>query len=100
MAKKKNYWYVLVLNNYGPVFVTNIPGRHTAEWKKDEAPLELSESYAKDIAWGLRLNGYSAFAVDNSYEMHYQPYRYEDGQFKWEWNEDAKKEGKVFFKED
>ena len=31
MAKKKTYYYVLVMTNYGPVFVTKVY-RKTAEW--------------------------------------------------------------------
>lgn len=89
MANKRNYWYVLVLTNYGPVFVTRIPTRTTAEWHKEEKPMELSEKYAKEVAWGLRLNEYLAYAVCNTYELGGQPFRYKEGQFKWQWDKEA-----------
>ena len=84
MAKKKeNYWYVLVLTNGGPVFVTGVGEGKTAFWKKDEIPRDFGESYAKDMAFGLMVNGYSAFAVCNRFPLESQPYRYSMGEFKW-----------------
>ena len=83
MAKKKTYYYVLVMTNYGPVFVTKVY-RKTAEWQKDKAPLELSKEWANDIALGLTLNGYPAFVVAQPWEVEMHPYRYEIGEFKWE----------------
>ena len=83
MAKKQNYWYVLVLTEGGPVFVTGTGEGKTAYWKKSENPKEFSESYAKDMAFGLMVNGYVAFAVCNRFELDNQPYRYNMGEFKW-----------------
>jgi len=88
MAKKKeNYWYVLVLTSGGPVFVTGVGEGKTAFWKKDEKPKEFSADYAKDMAFGLMVNGYTAFAVCNRFELDNQPYRYDIGEFEWKENE-------------
>lgn len=84
MAKKKNFWYVLVMTGGGPVFVTKVNhSDKTAEWHKDEKPLEMGEYMAKDLAMGLQCNLNSAFAVSNFYELESQPYRYELGEFTW-----------------
>jgi len=86
-GKKKNFWYVIVMTNNGPVFVTKINrSDKTAEWHKDEKPLEMGESVAKDLAMGLMCNMTSAYAVYNFYELDHQPYLYNRGQFKWEPN--------------
>lgn len=82
-TKKKNHWYVLVLTDKGPTFVTGEGGYKTAYWNKLDVPAEFSESYAKDMALGLMLNGYAAFAVCNGFELDKQPYRYEMGEFEW-----------------
>ena len=87
MAEKKNYWYIMVLQDYGPVFVTGFPERNTAEWDRYKKPIHMSATYAKDVAWALRLNGYQAYAVCHTYEIGGQPYRYDMGKFKWEWKE-------------
>ena len=44
-------------------FVTGVPGHNTAEWKDGEPAMPLSESYAKDIVFGLTLNGHAAAVV-------------------------------------
>lgn len=44
-------------------FVTGVPDHNTAEWKDGEPAMKLSESYAKDIAFGLTLNGHAAAVV-------------------------------------
>lgn len=44
-------------------YVTGIPSRNMAEWKEGEPAMKLSESYAKDIVFGLTLNGYAAAVV-------------------------------------
>lgn len=90
--KKKNFWYVLVLTNDGPVFVTGIkyvPHKY-AEWQKDQKPLELDESVAKDLATGLMVNFYSAYPVCAPIELDNQPYFYDRGKFEWIWNDDQK----------
>ena len=83
MAKKESYWYVLVLTNEGPVFVTKESEHKTAHWEKTEKPKEFNQSYAKDMAFGLMVNGYTAFAVCNRFELDNQPYRYNMGNFEW-----------------
>ena len=44
-------------------FVTSVPARNLAEWKAGEPAMTFSEDYAKDIVFGLTLNGYSAAVV-------------------------------------
>ena len=44
-------------------FVTGIPSRNTAEWNPGEPAMKLSEGYAKDIVFGLTLNGYTAAVI-------------------------------------
>ena len=88
MAKKKNYWYVFIMTEQGPVFVTKVnQSDKTAEWDKGEKPLEMSESMSKDLAMGLQLNFHLAYAVCHRFELETQPYRYDLGSFVW------KKEG-------
>ena len=94
MAQKKNkyHYYVLVLTNYGPVFVTDIPERNYAKWDKLKAPLEFSKTSAEDIALGLNLNGYTACMVVYPYEVDHQLFFYDKGRFEWKW--DTIKDGK------
>ena len=94
MAKKKNFWYVLVLTNDGPKFVTKI--EHVgkmAHWNEDESPLELSESYAKDVALGLMMNFYIAYPVCATIELDKQPFYYDKGKFEWVWKEGKEPKG-------
>lgn len=44
-------------------FVTGIPSRNTAEWKAGQPAMRLSEEYARDIVFGLTLNGHAASVV-------------------------------------
>lgn len=99
MAEKKNYWYILVLTNNGPVFVTKCSTRD-AEWEKLEKPISFTANVAKDTAWALRLNGYVAYAICNTYEIDNQPYLYNKGEFKWIWNEEALATGRYKNQED
>lgn len=93
MATKKNYWYVLVLTDGGPTFVTKVEyAGKTAFWDKSEKPLELGMEQAKDLAFGLRCNFYSAYPVCCPVEQTSQPYRYDAGHFEWVWT-NKKKEG-------
>lgn len=93
MAKAKYHYYVLVITNHGPVFVTSIPERNYARWDATETPLELSKGSAEDIAMGLNLNGYTARVVyTQHFEQMHQLYRYGEGQLEWKWKE--KEEGK------
>ena len=89
MAKKKNYWYVLVLTGEGAKFVTSMSYRDkTAYWDKLEVPKELGMETAKDLAMGLMLNGHLAYAVTVPYELDCQPYSYKTGHFEWVKNEE------------
>ena len=83
MAKKKNYWYVIVMTNNGAVFVTGTGNHHTATWNRKEKPREFGKEYAEEIAFGLTLNGHLAYAVETRYEVTTQPYRYNEGNFYW-----------------
>lgn len=82
---KKNYWYVLVLTNEGPKFVTGILPKKTAEWDKLKPPMEFtSKEYAQDVAIGLCANFHIAFSVCQPFALDSQPYFYKNGQFRWE----------------
>ena len=78
MAKKQNYYYVLVFTGSGPAYVTSVDYRNkTARWDKLEKPLELGQSSAKDLCFGLNCNFTSAVVVCMPTEIEYQPYRYD-----------------------
>ena len=95
MAKKKNFWYVLVLTNEGPKFVTKVNNLNkTAEWDKLAKPLDFSEVYAKDLALGLMMNWFTAYPICAPIELDHQPYRYNEGHFEWVKNEEPKEEKK------
>ena len=81
--KKANYYYVLVFTDYGPVFVTGVPERNYAEWKKEKQPMEFTKNRAEDIAYGLNMNGYMAAMVVYPYKRENQLYYYSKGQFQW-----------------
>lgn len=84
MAKKQNFYYVLVFTNDGPVFVTSIDrASKTAHWNKNEAPLELGKYGAEDLTLGLNLNFIFAVTVVSKVELETQPYLYSKGQFEW-----------------
>ena len=73
---KKNYYYVLVFTDEGPVYVTSTNNAtQSARWEKDKDPIALSKSYAEDIVLGLNLNYFHAVLVSSKYEL-YQPYYY------------------------
>lgn len=89
--KKTNYWYILVLTNEGPKFLTSIDYKYKdAEWDMLKAPLELDEGQAKELAFGLMVNFHQAYPVCSPVELKNQPYFYDKGKFKWEWNENGK----------
>lgn len=84
MAKKTNFWYVLVLTDEGPKFVTDVDySDKSAHWNKSEKPLELSEAWSKDLAFGLCWNGYMAYSICQSFPLDNQPYFYNKGHFEW-----------------
>ena len=89
MVKKQNYYYVLVMTDNGPVFVTSVDNStKTARWDKTEAPLELGKYFAEDLTLGLGCNGYKAFTVSSKWEQDAQPYWYSRGQFVWKMEAD------------
>ena len=96
---KKNYWYILVLTETGPAFVTGMEGS-MAYWEKDKVPVEYGRQIAEETAWALRLNGHVAYAVSITHELGSQPYLYDMGEFKWIWNEKAVATGRYKNQED
>ena len=89
MAQKKNWYYVLVLSESGPVFVTSIEyATKYAHWDKLENPLSLDKSQAEDLTIGLNLNFHTAFMVCSKFELDTQPYLYNKGHFEWIWKEE------------
>lgn len=89
MANKKNFWYVIVMTDYGAVFVTAVDNaKRRAEWDKNKVPMELTEYWAKDLAQGLTANMYLSYPVCVPCKLGGQPYRYTDGKFKWVEKED------------
>lgn len=88
MAQKKNLYYVLVMSDDGPVFVTSIEyATKYAHWDKLEKPLSLDKSSAEDLTLGLNLNFHLAFTVCSKFELDTQPYRYSDWHIEWVENE-------------
>lgn len=83
MANQKNWYYILVLTNTGPVFVTGIPGYHQAKWDRLEKPMSFPKTRAEDITLGLNANCYTSYVVCSKWELDYQPYLYSHGEFKW-----------------
>lgn len=88
MAKKKNFYYVMVFTNSGPVFVTAIHySNKTAEWNKLDKPLEMSKSEAEDLTFGLMVNFNTAFTIVSPIKYNTQPYRYDAGHFEWKFDD-------------
>lgn len=89
MAQKKNHWYIMVLTNEGPKFVTKAEYYPTkiCEWDKNGTPLEMTKEAAQEITVGLCLNFHLAYAVCQPFEIDHQPYFYEKGRFRWETDE-------------
>ena len=92
MARKKNWYYIMVMTNDGPVLVTEILPNKYAKWDKEGKPLEFNKTRAEDIVYGLNLNLNMAFLVTSLYELDKQPYRYDQGKFIWK--EKPKKKSK------
>lgn len=79
MARKKNHYYVLVVSDSGPAFVTKINyADKTAEWNHTEKPLEMGKENAEDLVLGLCLNWNMAYLVCQPFEIDSQPYNYKD----------------------
>lgn len=82
--KQKDWYYVLVMTDEGPKFVTGLGEHHTAYWDKDKKPYEVSKEWAEDMARGLLWNGHVAYVVKSQWELDTQPYNYKEWQIKWE----------------
>lgn len=87
-AKKKYHYYVMVFTNDGPKYVTKILPHHTAEWKWQDKPLEMSASWAEDVYTGLCLNFFTAVLVKSRFEIDHHPYRYDEWQIDWKKREE------------
>lgn len=85
MARKQNFYYVMVMTDNGPTFVTSVSrSDRTAFWNKEEKPLELGRYGAEDLCIGLNLNGNLAYTICSKYELEEQPYLYNRGEFEWQ----------------
>lgn len=73
---KKNYYYVLVCTNEGPVFVTGRKNK-VAFFDKNKRPEAMSKSVAEDVTEGLVFNGFTTYTVTTPCEITYQPYMYD-----------------------
>ena len=93
MAQKKNWYYVLVMTDEGPVFVTSADySAKSAYWAKTGTPKAFDKSRAKDLALGLNLNFHVAFVVCTPFELDSQPYNYKDWHIEWKENEESEEE--------
>lgn len=87
-TKKKNWYYVLVMSDEGPIFVTDVEySTRYAHWNKLERPRAFDKSMAEDLTLGLNLNFHTAFTVCSKFELDTQPYRYSDWHIEWKENE-------------
>lgn len=86
--KEENFWYVLVMTDDGPKFVTSVSYQDkTAHWDGTKKPLKFeSGARASDLALGLNLNLYLAYVVCQPFEIDSQPYLYKNGHFNWSYN--------------
>ena len=86
MANSKKYhYYVMVMTNEGPKYVTGIGDHHTAYWNEEKKPMEFSSaSYAEDVYVGLCMNFFTAVLVKSRFEIDHHPYNYADYDLKFE----------------
>lgn len=63
MAVKYNTYVAVFFNNKDVRYVTGVD-RNTASWEEGKPAMQFSESFAKDIVFGLTLNGYPAAVVE------------------------------------
>lgn len=93
MAQKKNWYYVLVMSDEGPVFVTSVDNKDKiAHWDKTEKPTVFEKFWAEDLTMGLTFNGHLAFTVCSKYELDSQPYNYQDWHIEWKENKESEEE--------
>ena len=93
MAQKKNWYYVLVMSDEGPVFVTSVDySTKYAHWDNTEMPKAFDKFWAEDLVLGLNLNFHTAFMVCSKFELDHQPYRYDAWHIEWKENEESEEE--------
>jgi hypothetical protein len=67
MSNPRYDTFVAVFTNDGEKintrFVTDLPARNVAEWNAGKPAMRIPETYAKDIVYGLTLNGHAAGVV-------------------------------------
>ena len=91
--KKKNHYYVLVISNQGPIFVTSVNNANkTAMWNWEEKPKEFDKYYAEDLVLGLNLNFHQAYLVSHPVEIDTQPYNYKDWSIEFVERKDGEEE--------
>lgn len=84
MAKKQNFYYVMVMTDSGPAFVTDVDRKNkVAHWNKTDKPLEMGKYWAEDLTLGLNLNWHLAYTICSKFELETQPYLYNKGEFEW-----------------
>lgn len=95
-TKSKNFYYILVMTDSGPKFVTKLEHQgKMAYWDINEPPLSLSKYMAEEVAFGLSANFHQAYAIHSEWEIKYHPYNYKDFDIKWERKENKEKDGKI-----
>ena len=92
-TKKKYYYYVLVMTDNGPKFVTSINYQNkVAHWDATEKPLELGQLRADDLTFGLICNFNVCYTVKSPIQIEEQPYRYSVGHFEWVFDKEEEEE--------
>ena len=75
MSGLKYNYYIGVKTNDGIRLVTKINNRENMSyWKADEKPQKFTLSTAKDISWGLCINGFESFVITTLEEYEKQPF--------------------------
>lgn len=90
-TKKKIHYYVLVMTDEGPKFVTDTE-RSWAHWNYNEKPMELDKTWAEEIARGLNLNMHLAYVIAQPWEIESQPYNYNEWKISWQKRETEEEE--------
>ena len=83
MAKSKYHYYVLVITNEGPKYVTEILENNWCKWNEEDAPYEMSASFAEDVYIGLCANLNYALLIKSRVKISHHPYRYEEFNLKF-----------------
>ena len=93
---KKLFYYVMVITEEGPVFITDIPSYGVADWNKNKKPLELGKSNGELIPLGLALRGrWLAYTVISPFELDEQPYCYDKYHIEIEPNKEVENENVI-----